>query len=236
MIKKFKADPEARREECEISGIIHKNERLCLSSWSKTVIVYHLSSNGVQYLFKYPLFHNSIILSMDNHVNKLATASYDGKIIIWSIEFGLPMSEFRQKESIKLKFVDRSSEINKTLKAVKTKKVVREREKAVEPVADYDDFLENNNYYANKILFLHTRVINQQTANLFSGGALGWVKVWSTHANGQMLAQFNAAHKEYDNITNFCVDKTEMLLFTGFISFHISKYNFLKHFLLPSLK
>ena len=206
MIKKFKADPEVSKEESEISAIIHKHERLCLSSWNKTVIVYHLNSSGVQFLFKYPKLHTGIILAMDSYLNKLATASYDGKIIFWSIEIGLPMCEFRLEESINLEFVDRSVD---AIKSYQKKNLER---------AKFDDFLENNNYFTEKIQFLHTRVINKQIVNLFSGGALGWIKAWSTDFSGSMLAQFNAAHNEYDNITNFCLDQNEMLLFTGYNS------------------
>ncbi len=203
MIKKFKADPEVLKEESEISAIIHKHERLCLSSWNRTVIVYHLGSSGIQFLFKYPKFHSGIILTMDSYLNKLVTASYDGKIIFWSIEIGLPMSEFRLKESVNLEFVDRSIEAIKSFKSKKQEHM------------KLNDLLENNNYFTEKVQFLHTRVINKQVVNLFSGGALGWIKAWSTDFRGSMLAQFNAAHNEYDSITKFCMDKNEMLLFTG---------------------
>ena len=54
---------------------------------------------------------------MDSYLNKLVTASYDGKIIFWSIEIGLPMSEFRLKESVNLEFVDRSIEAIKSFKS-----------------------------------------------------------------------------------------------------------------------
>ncbi len=227
LIKKFKADPEAIKGSGEITSIIHKNERLCLSSWNKTFIVYHLGSGGVQFLLKYPFFHSEIILSMDFHQNRLATASYDGKIIFWSVEIGLPTTEFRLKDSIKLEFVDRSHEIIKKIKKKPKKCSIAEAEGfnsvATMPKVDKTyNLLENNNYYTDKILFLKTRTMNRQTANFFSAGALGWVKAWSTDVNGQLLGHFNASHNQYDSISTFCFDKNEMLLFTGLLKSSIS--------------
>ena len=218
LIQKFKADPDAQNGQNEISAIIHKNERLCISSWNKTVLIYHLGNNEVQFAYKYPLFHSGIILSMDIHLKKLVTAAYDGKIIFWSIEMGLPSGEFQLKNSTNLEFVDRTREIIKNRKDNLIYEIMAKDKQA--PVnINSKDLLENNNHYANKVTFLRTRVIHSQIANFLSAGALGWVKAWSTNANGHMLGQFNAAHNPHDNISTFCLDRDEMVLFTGLFNF-----------------
>lgn len=175
---------------------------------------------------------------MDIHNNKMVTASYDGVIIFWNVEVGLPISQFKLKNSFQLELVDRSSELIKRIKKqdllntstfynllqykAKNEKLAKVVTKA--PLIDFcrstestslSNLLENNNYHVNKAMYLKKRHFNLKTANLITAGALGWVRAWSCDINGHLLGQFNASHKVRDSIVTFCLDEDEMLLFTG---------------------
>jgi len=66
------------------------------------------------------------------------------------------------------------------------------------------------------LLFLESRPVRPGVGNLVSAGALGWVRFWECHAEGKLIAQFNAGHRPGASVTALCTDRQNFhFLVTG---------------------
>jgi len=109
----------------EITALIHENERLFVAGWSRRIRVFHLGKSVViRQIDEFRSLHNDDILSMSMIMNILATgisqlillltflffdsASYDGDIILWTIETGMPFMKLNSSEDIKPKLISLS--------------------------------------------------------------------------------------------------------------------------------
>ncbi|CAF3133584.1 unnamed protein product [Rotaria sp. Silwood2] len=93
----------------EITALLHENERLFVAGWSRRIRVFHLSKSVViRQVDEFRSLHNDDILSMSIMMNILATASYDGDIILWTIETGMPFMKLNSVEDIKPKLISLS--------------------------------------------------------------------------------------------------------------------------------
>ena len=66
------------------------------------------------------------------------------------------------------------------------------------------------------LLFLESRPVRRGVGNLVSAGAGGWVRFWECHAEGELVAQFNAGHRPGASVTALCSDRQQFhFLVTG---------------------
>ena len=66
------------------------------------------------------------------------------------------------------------------------------------------------------LLFLESRPVHRGVGNLVSAGAGGWVRFWECHAEGELVAQFNAGHRPGASVTALCCDRGQFdYLVTG---------------------
>jgi len=66
------------------------------------------------------------------------------------------------------------------------------------------------------LLFLESRSVRRGVGNLVSAGAYGWVRFWECHAEGELVAQFNAGHRPGASVTALCSDRRSyQFLVTG---------------------
>jgi hypothetical protein len=206
LIRKIEANENNSDSNCEVTCILHKHEKLCIAGWNKTLVVYHMAQDGFKFLNKFRRLHDANIVSMDINNAKIATASYDGCIIIWNLEIGTPHVQINPKESIHLKFLTQN----------RLKKVLQFRNKSerLNETLDSSTF-DQNAFNISGLLFLKSRPSDPLTANLLSAGAFGWIRAWSTKLKGKLIAQFCAAHASKDTLTAFCVCERDALLLTG---------------------
>ncbi|CAF0817430.1 unnamed protein product [Adineta ricciae] len=93
----------------EITALLHENERLFVAGWSKRIRVFHLGKSVViRQVDEFRSLHTDDILSMSIVMNILATASYDGDIILWTIETGMPFMRLNASEDVKPKLISLS--------------------------------------------------------------------------------------------------------------------------------
>jgi len=59
------------------------------------------------------------------------------------------------------------------------------------------------------LLFLESRPVRRGVGNLVSAGALGWVRFWECHAEGKLIAQFNAGHRPGASVSALCTDRQQ---------------------------
>ncbi|CAF3718733.1 unnamed protein product [Rotaria sp. Silwood1] len=93
----------------EITTLLHENERLFVAGWSRRIRVFHLGKSVViRQVDEFRSLHNDDILSMSIMMNILATASYDGDIILWTIETGMPFMKLNSVQDVKPKLISLS--------------------------------------------------------------------------------------------------------------------------------
>lgn len=208
LLRKLKLNENENDESNEITCILHKDDRLFVTGWNREIFVYYIGNLAqVQLLMKYKIYHESMIMSMDLKNKLLATASYDGHIYLWSIEFGEATFQIKTSESLKLENVEKVLKQQKRPQKLTNNCLCRED--------GFKSLMDKSIYRINKILFFKKRY----NKVLITSGAEGWIKVWllqiNTHDSINLLGQFNASHKPGSSITEMCFDKDEMLLFTG---------------------
>ncbi|CAF3855728.1 unnamed protein product [Rotaria sp. Silwood1] len=93
----------------EITTLLHENERLFVAGWSRRIRVFHLGKSVViRQVDEFRSLHNDDILSMRIMMNILATASYDGDIILWTIETGMSFMKLNSVQDVKPKLISLS--------------------------------------------------------------------------------------------------------------------------------
>ncbi|CAF0923785.1 unnamed protein product [Didymodactylos carnosus] len=207
-------------DEREITSILHSNERLCVAGWSRKVKIYHLGNSSIirqvqhekpcQDVNEFRSLHNDDILSMCLMSNILATASYDGDIILWTVETGMPFMRFNASQDIKPKLVSLSWLYKQTTKGAiratfpnyfsrrriqKKKRNIENTERKTNVYVEHNKSTISSDYHLDQLIFLHTRETSPYSASLVAAGSMGWVWFWSVHVIGQLIAVFNGARK-----------------------------------------
>ncbi|CAF4900078.1 unnamed protein product [Rotaria sp. Silwood1] len=139
----------------EITTLLHENERLFVAGWSRRIRVFHLGKSVViRQVDEFRSLHNDDILSMSIMMNILATASYDGDIILWTIETGMPFMKLNSVQDTK-----------GAIQANFPKYFSRRRIKK---------------FKRYQLIFLHAREINPSSATLSTAGTdtAGYVALW----------------------------------------------------------
>ena len=275
----------------EITGIVCPKQRILIAGWNKTAVVY-VDSQEDDTMRTWKRRHADDILAVAQYSsNVVATASFDGDIMIWSLETGhshcrfnanegtspitglknlqkvsTPLTKENQKSVTKLPPIagigtqNSSTNIQADLQeadskkstsklsvsccssgssSTSTKEKARNIENGIYPVlnikaADPEVHASNGRPYVrykgkdhdptglgknttsvDKLLFLHARESDRETATLLSSGAEGWVRAWSIHPQGGLLGQFNAAHRPGETVLAMATDSENRYLFTG---------------------
>ncbi|CAF0811531.1 unnamed protein product [Adineta ricciae] len=203
----------------EITALLHENERLFVAGWSKRIRVFHLGKSVViRQVDEFRSLHTDDILSMSIVMNILATgnncifiyrlslfkhaASYDGDIILWTIETGMPFMRLNASEDVKPKLISLSWLYKQTYPR-KPNLNLQSQSSTI-----------SSDYHLDQLLFLHTREISPLTATLITTGSMGWVWWWSIHVIGSLIAVFNGARRPQEHVLAVCLDEKCNILFT----------------------
>ncbi|CAF4682608.1 unnamed protein product, partial [Rotaria sp. Silwood1] len=160
--------------------------------------------------------HNDDILSMSIMMNILATASYDGDIILWTIETGMPFMKLNSVQDTKGAI---QANFPKYFSRRRIKKFKRceadntERKSNVEN--EFNQSTISSDYHLDQLIFLHTREINPSSVTLITAGSMGWIWWWSIHVIGCLIAVFNGARESQEHVLAMCVDEECNILFTS---------------------
>lgn len=191
--------------------------------WDRTISVFR--DNQLNSFYVYPSEWKGRLEHQDDVLSEafcapttLATASYDGEIVLWNLN---SEQAFRHLSSHTKRKSTRSSR-----RARKTLDITSPPQRSVEaetsltsatsvsserpPSEQQDDF----GYAVTKLIFLNERPMSASSvgANLVSCNASGWVRFWNSHKSlcvGQFLAHENAG------FLTMTVDETNTYLVTG---------------------
>lgn len=218
-------------DPAEISQVLCLKRIIIVVGWDRTISVFR--DNQLNSFYVYPSEWKGRLEHQDDVLSEafcapttLATASYDGEIVLWNLNSEQAFrhlsthtkrkttrSSRRARKTMDLTSpLQRSVEAETSLKPPLTQNrltsatsVTSER-----PPSEQDDF----GYAVTKLIFLNERPMSASSvgANLVSCNASGWVRFWNTHKSlcvGQFLAHENAG------FLTMTVDETNSYLVTG---------------------
>ncbi|XP_077864869.1 WD repeat-containing protein on Y chromosome-like [Saccoglossus kowalevskii] len=85
----------------ELTGIICSKHRIITTGWNRRITTY-IDSEDENVGRQWPIRHNDDVLSLSYYApNHIATSSYDGDIITWSLETGHMLTRMNATESVK---------------------------------------------------------------------------------------------------------------------------------------
>ncbi|PFX20038.1 WD repeat-containing protein 49-like isoform X1 [Stylophora pistillata] len=210
-------------DPAEISQVLCLKRIIIVVGWDRTISVFR--DNQLNSFYVYPSEWKGRLEHQDDVLSEafcapttLATASYDGEIVLWNLN---SEQAFRHLSSHTKRKSTRSSR-----RARKTLDITSPPQRSVEaetsltsatsvsserpPSEQQDDF----GYAVTKLIFLNERPMSASSvgANLVSCNASGWVRFWNSHKSlcvGQFLAHENAG------FLTMTVDETNTYLVTG---------------------
>lgn len=218
-------------DPAEISQVLCLKRIIIVVGWDRTISVFR--DNQLNSFYVYPSEWKGRLEHQDDVLSEafcapttLATASYDGEIVLWNLNSEQAFrhlsthtkrkttrSSRRARKTMDLTSpLQRSVEAETSLKPPLTQNrltsatsVTSER-----PPSEQDDF----GYAVTKLIFLNERPMSASSvgANLVSCNASGWVRFWNTQKSlcvGQFLAHENAG------FLTMTVDETNSYLVTG---------------------
>ncbi|XP_066529067.1 WD repeat-containing protein on Y chromosome-like isoform X2 [Hoplias malabaricus] len=199
-------------DDNEITSIQYINQRIYVSGWSKKVMWYldTLVEDKMEYRV-WNQYHAEDINSMHVHSNKmLATASYNGDIIIWNVGSGQAFCRFNANESSHPLIPIRadSSCLNESPQP-------QSKLYTPKPSSISTGELEKPRQAVQKVVFLNTRERSPDTAILLTCAADGCVHAWSVHQQGGLLGKFRAVFNKEAAIGSMSTDSKDLVLFTG---------------------
>ena len=200
------------RFSAEVTCISFMKQRIVVGGWSRCLAVYGDTRDPDDIIPKYWAVgaHKDDILCMAyQEPNTLASASYDGDIVVWNVDV--------ERAVCKLNGSDCQQKA-KTKQWQTNPKVPKSEHKK-------RDFRIKEEHSIEKILFLKSREQSgYSTATLVACGTGGWVQMWNHHG-GALIGVFNIwdnsrhslpeADRNLECITAMKVDSKDSMLVTG---------------------
>ncbi|XP_023226282.1 WD repeat-containing protein on Y chromosome-like [Centruroides sculpturatus] len=200
------------KDRKEITKIVVSDNKIFVVGKDKRVTVFHDSEYESKRRIWQIVHKEDISGLVVNKRNIVATSSYDGEIVLWSIEIGYTkhiLHDDRKLDDVErlteqeLRMIKRNrptfSEVPKTLNIPK------------KPYASIDN-----------ILFLQTRLPASGIVNLLATGKDGYIRGWAIDAECTLLVRFFGAVLRKDAITCMKTNSENTYLLTGDTSGYIS--------------
>ncbi|XP_066560708.1 cilia- and flagella-associated protein 337 [Amia ocellicauda] len=199
--------------EAEVTGVVClQDNKLLTVGWSQQIALYSITDPGSIYVqadlsWKAGQAHKDDILAVDYcpTLGLLATASYDGELILWNLDTQRPQVYLRRAPPTPARsgLLEDLSRIDRP-RPNSRHRSSHTRSEGVQPPVD-------------KLLFLQWRAADRQWRNrplLVSSeaGALCW---WSVTGSAQKHGHFYAAQSPDESVLGLCTDQGNKLLVSG---------------------
>lgn len=221
----------------EVSDIIHAKNRIISAGWDKHVTIYPDSYTDGSFR-RMKQMHRDDILSMDYHIseNLLGTSSYDGEIIIWSLDMESIICRLDMHRSV-LPIYEKGENVtpsggtgscssfthslNHFIYLPGNLPWITDRGDLVDGFSGQQRSSKDNipgktaiRHAVNKIIFFQSRR-SSNNVGVLACATMRYVLVWSVHQTGGILAHFNAVKDSSDTVVEVASDQENKLLFTG---------------------
>ncbi|XP_076179717.1 WD repeat-containing protein WDY isoform X3 [Ptiloglossa arizonensis] len=222
---------------CEITSLAWVENRVLCSGWNRQVIEFATSDTNI-YKKSWGVRHtDDILCSAIWYPQVLATATYNGEIILWRLETGQPYRKYRVNEPMSrfsLRYED-----EKIIQSSKLKEVAVEQltfRNRIDSIASkhQESALNIIRIVAVRaMIFLSARPIKPNIGTLLVSLDSGLIQVWSHHAGGGFLQAFSVIHAVGDCALSLTTDPENNFLVTGHNKGYIKVW-YLANYLMPN--
>nr|XP_033196517.1 WD repeat-containing protein on Y chromosome-like isoform X2 [Bombus vancouverensis nearcticus] len=227
----------ALETQCEITSLVWLENRILCSSWNRQVVEF-ATSDAYVYKKNWGTIHtDDILCSAMWYPQVLATATFNGEIILWRLETGQPYRKYKVNEPMS-RFRIRYHKDEITYKIKKPEQVTKE---FISKQSQYPTASEHQESALNiarivavrAMIFLNARPVRPDVGTLLVSLDSGYVQVWTHHPAGGFLQAFSVIHSIRDCALSLATDPKNHFLVTGHNAGYIKVW-YLANYLLPN--
>ncbi|KAK9309928.1 hypothetical protein QLX08_000565 [Tetragonisca angustula] len=222
--------------QCEITSLVWLENRILCSSWNRQVVEF-ATSNAYVFRKDWGIIHtDDILCSAMWYPQVLATATFNGEIILWRLETGQPYRKYKVNEPMS-RFRIRYHKDEKTYEIRKPKEITTFTSKQSQHVMvskHQESALNITRIVAVRaMIFLNARPVGPDVGTLLVSLDSGYIQVWTHHPAGGFLQAFSVIHSIHDCALALATDPKNHFLVTGHNAGYIKVW-YLANYLLPN--
>ncbi|XP_035738138.1 WD repeat-containing protein on Y chromosome-like [Vespa mandarinia] len=219
----------AIEDQCEITSLNWVENRILCTGWNQRVTEFTISELHT-YKKSWELIHtDDVLFSAVQYPQVLATASYNGEIILWRLETGQPYRRYQVSNATgryaikdKNNLKENMKETLSKIKEVKLKQQILNEEN-YDQSSKYINICSHQQSALNRtrlvtvcaIIYLNSRPMNPNIGTLLVSLESGIIQVWSHHPAGRFLTGFSVIHTRRDSAISLATDPENNYLITG---------------------
>ncbi|KAL2715937.1 WD repeat-containing protein on Y chromosome [Vespula squamosa] len=219
----------AIEDQCEITSLSWVENRVLCTGWNQRVTEFTISELHT-YKKSWELIHtDDVLFSAVQYPQVLATASYNGEIILWQLETGQPYRRYQVSNATGRYAIKYKNNLKENMKKTSSKIKKDKLEQQILDEEDYNQFSEYINICSHQqsainrtrlvtvcaIIYLNSRPMNPNIGTLLVSLESGIVQVWSHHPAGGFLTGFSVIHTRRDSAISLATDPENNFLITG---------------------
>ncbi|XP_053977818.1 WD repeat-containing protein on Y chromosome isoform X1 [Hylaeus volcanicus] len=228
----------AVENNCEITSLAWVESRVLSSGWNRQVIEFAISDTNT-YKKSWGVRHtDDILCSAIWYPQVLATATYNGEIILWRLETGQPYRKYKVYDPM-TRFNVKYEKSEKTIESSKFKENEEEqvtlKTRTRSKASKHQESILNliRTVAVRAMIFLSTRPTGPNIGTLLVSLDSGLIQVWSHHPAGGFLEAFSVIHSVGDCALSLTTDPENRFLVTGHNAGYIKVW-YLANYLTPN--
>nr|XP_012140683.1 PREDICTED: WD repeat-containing protein on Y chromosome-like [Megachile rotundata] len=227
----------AIENQCEVTSLVWIENRILCSGWNRQVVEFATSDTDV-YKKSWGLIHtDDILCSAVWYPQVLATATYNGEIILWRLETGQPYRKYKVDDPMS-RFSIRFDTTEQVIQLEKPKRVTTEQFTYIKSKHNVSKHQESalsiiGTVSVRAMIFLCARSVGPDIGTLLVSLDSGLVQVWTHHPGGGFLQAFSVIHTLGDCALSLATDPKNQFLVTGHSAGYIKVW-YLENYLIPN--
>ncbi|XP_076748719.1 WD repeat-containing protein WDY [Xylocopa sonorina] len=222
--------------QCEVTSLVWLENRILCSSWNRQVVEYAISDTDV-FKKNWGISHtDDILCSAMWYPQVLATATYNGEIILWRLETGQPFRKYKVNKPMSRFSIryhkDEKTKLKKT-KDISKKFVSRQSQYAVASKHQESALNITRIVAVRAMIFLSARPVGPNVGTLLVSLESGLIQAWTHHPAGGFLQAFSVIHTIGDCALALATDPQNYFLVTGHSVGYIKVW-YLAEYLVPN--
>ncbi|XP_046141519.1 WD repeat-containing protein on Y chromosome [Osmia bicornis bicornis] len=218
--------------QCEITSLAWVENRILCSGWNRQVVEFATSDTDI-YKKSWGLKHtDDILCSAVWYPQVLATATYNGEIILWRLETGQPYRKYKVDDPMSRFSIRYEMTENKL--QVRTEKFAHKKSKSHAASKHQESALSIIGTVAVRaMIFLCARSVEHNIGTLLVSLDSGLIQAWTHHPAGGFLQAFSVIHTLGDCALSLATDPKNHFLVTGHSAGYIKVW-YLENYLVPN--
>ncbi|CAK9804570.1 WD repeat-containing protein on Y chromosome [Anthophora plagiata] len=227
----------ALETQCEITSLVWLENRILCSSWNRQVVEFATSDTDV-YIKNWGVTHtDDILCSTMWYPQVLATASYNGEIILWRLETGQPFRKYkvnRPMQRFSIRYQKDDQPVASTKREETSKQLVVKQSQHHAASKHQESAMTITRIIAVRaMIFLCARPVKSNVATLLVSLDSGLIQAWTHHPAGGFLQAFSVIHTVGDCGLSLASDPKNHFLVTGHRAGYIKVW-YLANYLMPN--